>query len=290
MIKPETVTIVIYPSGADADSLTVADAMQQVLDVFALLSKAEAQRVGTEHVVWRLERASTNTPLTVSAFAVSSDPEGSVDHEAHLAKTALGEGWIGILSGQGKAAWIDGDAEVLVKRILDRNLNGIGRTDIRLDDDLPPVIIDHGAAFRAKTFLERQAAEAAAQVEDLTRTEHGSIEGRVVGITTHYKRPAFIVRSRLTGRDVKCVLTEAAAEKVGAQHNWQEAWNGQRVLVPGRLYYNAGGDLIKVDADDVQIFEAKNLSAKEFQDPTFSEGLTPKAHLRRLWGSRDDNK
>ena len=107
MIKPETVTIVVYPSGADADSLTGSDAMQQVLDVFALLSKAEAQRVGADHVVWRLERASTNTPLTVSAFAVSSDPEGSVDHEAHLAEITLGEGWLGILRGEQKAAWIE---------------------------------------------------------------------------------------------------------------------------------------------------------------------------------------
>ncbi len=83
MIKPETVTIVIYPSGADSDALTVSDAMQQVLDMFVLLAKAEVQKTGAQQVVWRLERASTNTPLTISAVAVSTDPTGDVDQEAH---------------------------------------------------------------------------------------------------------------------------------------------------------------------------------------------------------------
>ncbi len=54
MTKTETVTVVVYPSGADVDNLTVSDAMQQVLDTFALLGKAEAQRIGSKQIVWRL--------------------------------------------------------------------------------------------------------------------------------------------------------------------------------------------------------------------------------------------
>lgn len=71
MPKPETVSITIYPSTAESADLTVADAMQQVLDTFELLSKAQLERTGepSSKVVWRLDKASTNSPLTIEASA-----------------------------------------------------------------------------------------------------------------------------------------------------------------------------------------------------------------------------
>lgn len=149
MIKPETVTIIVHPSGADSDSLTVSDAMQQVLDIFSLLSKAEADRIGSENVVWRLESASTNSPFTVSAIAVANDPVSVVDREAQAAKRALGEGWANLLTAREKPSWVDVPAEQIVRRILARSLNGVGRTDIRFDDETADIVIDHPAALRA---------------------------------------------------------------------------------------------------------------------------------------------
>ena len=286
MIKPETVTIIVHPSGADSDNLTVSDAMQQVLDIFALLSKAEAQTTGAAEVVWRLERASTNTPFTVSAIAVARDPLGIVDHEAHAAKVAMAAGWAGILQAREKANWIDAGTELIVRRILNRSLNGVGRTDIRFDDDVPPVVIDHRAALRAENFLERIAAEAAASVEDLTRTEFGACEGDVVGITTHYRKPAFVIRERLSEREVKCVLSDDAAGKVGSEHEWQEAWAGQRVLVSGRLHFNANGDLVKIDADEVTKVTPADVSLRDIQKAA-PDGSSTREYLDRLWGEPD---
>ena len=288
MLKPETVTIVVHPSGVDADALTVSDAMQQVLDIFALLSKAEAQRIGAHQVVWRLESASTNSPFTVSAIAVANDPLGIVDHEAHLAKAALEEAWAGLLSAREKAPWIDRDSEIIVRRILHRSLNGIGRTDIRFNDDTPPVVIDHKAALRADNFLKLVEAEAAALVEDLTRTEYGAIEGVVTGITTHYRKPAFVIRERLFDREIKCVLSDAAAAKVGAEHEWREAWSGQRILVSGRLHFNSNGDLMKIDADEVTAITPSDVSLKDIQvGESDKQAPTARQYLDRLWGEPD---
>jgi hypothetical protein len=288
MLKPETVTIVVHPSGAGADTLTVSDAMQQVLDIFDLLARAEAQRLGAQQVVWRLESASTSSPFTVSAVAVANDPLGVVDHEAHAAKIALEEGWAGILNAREKAAWIDRDAEPIFRRILERSLNGIGRTDIRFGDDTPPVVIDHQAALRADNYLKRIAAEAAALIEDLTRTEFGSIEGDVIGITTHYRRPAFLIRDRLSDREVKCVLSDEAAPKIGAEHEWREAWSGQRVLVAGRLHFNSNGDLLKVDADEVTTITPRDVSLKDIQGGTPDPGApSARKYLDKLWGEPD---
>jgi hypothetical protein len=283
MTKTETVTVVVYPSGADADTLTVADAMQQVLDTFALLGKVEAQRIGSKQIVWRLERASTNSPFTVLATAVSVDPSGSIEKEACLVKAALGEGLFDIVYGRDKASWIDQDAETIIRRILKRNLNGIGRTDVRFDDDMPAVVIDHRAASKGVSFLEAKAAEAAA-VDDLTRTEYGSVEGNVIGVVTYYNKPAFSLRTRLSGREVKCVLRPEIAERIGGGHAWKEAWGGQRVLVKGCLHYGSGGDLLKVDVEDIAEIKSQRLNVADIRENQYVTGFSPADYLDEAWG------
>jgi hypothetical protein len=290
MTKSETITIVVYPSGADADSLTVSDAMQQVLDAFALLAKAEAQKAGSKKIVWRLEHASTNSPLTISAMAVASDPIGTISEEAHLAKMALGSGLSDILYGRDRASWIDQEAETIVRRILKRNLNGVGRTDVRFDDETPSVVIDHRSALNGVSFLEMKAAEDAAAKDDLTRTEYGSVEGNVILVGSYYNKPAFLLRHRLSGRDVWCVLNPQNADAVGGIHSWKEAWGGgQRVLVRGGLHYNSCGDLIKVNAEDVQELkhDAGELGSSELREGSFVRGFSPVKYLERLWGNPD---
>ena len=151
------------------------------------------------------------------------DPVGVIDQEAQFAIATFGEGLYGVLSAKDKATWIDREADDLIRRILKRNLNGVGRTDVRFDDETPPVVIDHRAALRGIGFLETKAAEKAAE-DDLTRTEHGAVEGNVIGVTTHYSKPAFSLRTRLSGREVKCVLRPEIATKIGGTHDWNEAW------------------------------------------------------------------
>jgi hypothetical protein len=281
MSKTETVTIIIYPSGADADALTVSDAMQQVLDAFALLSRAEGP--GSPQIVWRLERASTNSPLTVSALAESTDPLGDVDREARLAKAAVSDGLAGILHGRERAPWIDHAAEEIVGRVLRRTLNGIGRTDIYFGDDTPPIVIDHRSALKGTSFLEKIAAEEAALVEDLTHTEYGTIEGDVLGLTKHYRKPAVVIRARISGREIKCVLSEVAAKKIGEEHAWREAWTDQRVLVRGAIHYNSAGDIVKVDAESVEKIATTDVRAKELQSAS-GPRLASGEYLKRLWG------
>jgi hypothetical protein len=283
MTKAETVTVVVYPSGADADTLTVFDAMQQVLDTFALLSKVEAQKTGSKQIVWRLERASTNSPLTVSAIAVPLDPAGVIDQEVQLAISAFEEGFYGVLSARDKATWIDREADDLIRRILKRNLNGVGRTDVRFGEETSPIVIDHRAALRGVGFLEMKAAEDAAR-DDLTRTEYGAVEGYVIGVTTHYNKPAFSLRTRLSEREVKCVLRPEIAAKIGGSHDWNEAWAEQRVLVRGGLYYNARGDLVKVYAEDIEEIRPESFSIADIRDEQYDPGASPVDFLDDAWG------
>lgn len=287
--EAESVTIVIHPSGTDVDSLTVADAMQQVLDTFALLSKAEVKDPTQDvRVVWQLEHASTNSPFTVKASPLSSNPEVSVTRQATLAVISFKEGVDAILHGKSKPTWMDAAAEDTFKHMLHRNLAGIGRTDFFVAADEPPTIIDHRSARRAENFLELLAAENASRKEDLTRKEYGSVEGYVTVATTYYDKPAFRIRSRLTGRETICVLPKEAAKTIGAAHSWEEVFTKRRVLVSGVCHYNSDGVLTRVDVEDVKEIVSRDVSAKELADPEITSGRSPEEHLRLIWGERND--
>jgi hypothetical protein len=290
MAKPaESVTIVIHPSGADVDSLTVADAMQQVLDTFALLSKAEVKDPSSgATVVWRLERASTNSPLTVEATAISSHPEIPVARQAIQAINTFREGIDDVLHARAKPAWMDGESQDTLKRLLARNLNGIGRTDFIVEDS-PPTIIDHRSARRATNYLNVIAAEEALRFEDLTRKEYGSVEGNVTDATTWHGRPAFRIRARLSGRDVICVYPKGAGEYVGEDHKWSEVFKKQRVLVSGICHYNAQGDLTRIDVERIEEIKARNISISDLRDPDFTDGNSPSQHLRLVWGDEGND-
>ncbi len=285
---PETVTIVVHPSGTDADNLTVADAMQQVLDTFELLSKAEVKddSLGAS-VVWRLERASTNSPFTVEATPVSSNPEISIDRQALNTIHAFQEGINSILHAKGKPQWIDQESEGTLKRILARNLNGIGRTDIFSGYHDAPTSIDHRSARRAQNYLEVLAAEEALKVEDLTRKEYGSIEGHVTDATTWHGRPAFRMRARLSGKELICILSKAEAASIGEEHNWSEVFKRQRVLVSGICHYNPAGIVLRVDVDTITAIKPRDVSLSELRDPNLTAGLSPSDHLRLIWGGEN---
>ena len=286
MTIPGQIKVVIYPSGGAEETLTVDDAMQQVLDYFALLSKAEVREPGrNEKVVWQLKSASTNSPFTVEASSVSSVPEMSVDRQALQAKQALRDGIGMILRGEAKPQWMDRDAEVVFRRIIERNLNGIGRTEMVVDADAQPITLDHRTARRAQSFLDVKAAEEAALIEDLSRKEYGSVEGRAVGLTAHYTKPALVIRERLSGRDVKCVLVNADAETIGAEHQWNEVWGNRRIIVSGICHYEKSGNLSLVDVEEITQIKVRDVPVSDLRDPTFSDGLSPQEHLDRLWGN-----
>ena len=287
MTASESVKIIVHPSGAAADTLTVSDAMQQVLDAFELLTIAEEQPDRKCEVMWKLERASTNSPLTIEAVAIGKDPADDVGQEARQAKVRLADGLSQILQAKSKPVWVNKHAEETIRRLLSRTLDGVGRTDLHLIEEDPPIVIDHPTASRAIGFLDIIAAEAAAKVEDLTRTEFGSVDGNVAGTITHYGKPAILIKARLSGKIVKCVFSPTAAHNVGPIRNWEESWSGQRVLVRGRLEYDKTGNLVFIHAEHLEPIKDKEVRLSDLRDPNQSGQINVEEYLKTIWGETD---
>lgn len=279
----ERVKITITPSVTDSGLLEIQHAMQQVLDFFALLSHVDKSTSANEKpVVWHLLKATANSPLMVEAQAHSRDPAINVDRQAILAEAQLSKGIDAVVTGKPFPAWLDQQAENVLRSFLNRNLNGIGRTDIFMRDELEPIVISHRIAKQAMNHLDAEALKREAEKEDYTHTEYGSIEGELFGVGSYYNKPSFSLRERLSGREVTCITSGESADKIGIEHYLSEVWKRKRILVEGRLMYNEKGEIEKVEAYDISILEPKNIPVEKIYDPQFTGGLSPSEYLEKI--------
>jgi hypothetical protein len=175
---PERITIKVSASGAHPDVLTIQDAMEQVLDYFLMLGTAPG-------VEWRLVSASTNTPFSVIAEAVSLEPSVDVSVVARAQKQALAKNLRDISEGR-----IPSDPDFPIKiarRALARNFNGIGVTEIDLEQ---------GELIKLTPAISQQAVHALDHKPEalfdlpIVREEWGSVEGTLSDVATHHNVPA----------------------------------------------------------------------------------------------------
>jgi hypothetical protein len=275
-MAPERVTITVEsPFGADGP-LTVGDALRQVIELFDLFVAAQGENEDT--VSWRLVSISKNSPLEAVGEPFASVPGVDVDTIARGAKWAVHQALDDITSDAGVPSWMDSNARGTVRSILERNTNGIGRTNIKFDDVSPATILVPRLANVGLSTLRKAEAEITANEPNLSRSQIGSIQGFVADATTFYKQPALRIRDRRTGAEVLCVFTHEAAERAGG-NSWQKVWRGARVRVYGRIDYNRKGLPSTVAADDVIEITPRDLEYEDIVDTNFTGGLTIAEYL-----------
>jgi len=275
-MRTGSIKLVIHPSGSDDESLTVADAMQQVLDYFKLLDKAVSAHGGkSAGIVWQLLSASTNSPFTIEATAVSAIPGKSVE----------AEGLNQIMYEHHPPDWMDAEAQLILHGLLKRSQNGIRQTDFYLQDSNKSVLIETASAQRAIEVLQPELAVHTFRETDFTHSELGSVEGRVVALRSYYNKPAIVLYSLLDKREIPCVLVDSEIrDAICGRRNWSQVYESRRVLVPGICFFDRSGKLIKVEVKgEIIDIDPIPVNLAELHDPEFSEGLSPHDHLKRLW-------
>lgn len=255
--------------------------MQQVLDIISLLDQAGSERDGPR-VIWRLHSASTNSPLRIRAEGTSSDPSMPVEARAFLAKQTLSTTFSTIVRERRRPDWMDTSAFRTMKRIVDRNLNGIGQTEIDPEGGLDPIQLLPPQARAASYAIETALLEAQHIEHDHTHTEYGAAEGTVLAASTYYRHPALFLKERLTGDRVTCVLSDEAARKVGIKESLSVVWQGQRILAHGSIYYGVDGRIVKIDADDIETIMEELVDLNEIRSLNMTDGLSPNEYLDRI--------
>lgn len=279
----KALSITVHPAPLSGEYLTVGDAMRQILDIVEGLEHSETHDGGPRQISWRLTKAHTNSPpFTVVAEPFPVHPSLSIS----LAANRLAEDFVQDVRALLSGVIPDGfstDAAKPVRRALERNLNGIGKTDIQLDG-ADAVYVVPQSAKAAISALDRLAVEEEAAVVDWSRTEYGSVEGQVVGLARWNDKPAIIIIERLSQDKFTAVLSSELAEQVGSTHTWIEAWAEQRVMVSGALHYNAENSLKRADLSDLQPLEWTDVELSELRKIDILQGRSVSDHLNLIRG------
>lgn len=282
----ERLTIKIEPSAGHGGQLSVEDAMRQVLDFIEVVAAA-ANDDARQKFEWMLVSASTNSPFTAEAEAVSINPDWPVvDDYARLAKSRF-NGAVRSAQETGEVPdWMPSSVYTKFQRLFERNLNGIGKTTYSLFADVPPIVIVERHARSALENMHSVANSLRSDPKDLSGEELGSIDCVVLEAMTHYGKPALRVRDRLTDEKVICVFDETAADEVGGSHSWDAIWSGQRVIVSGLVKRNKFGIVTHVEAEDLRDVPTSSVRLSELADASFTGGKSPQSYLDEVWNGQ----
>ena len=278
----KTFSVTVYPDPIAGEYLTVSDALNQVLDMIEALEMSEAVNPDERQIVWRLTKAHTNSPpFTLMAEPFPSKPDLSVVLEANRVSGLLESDVKDLLDGRVGGVVID--AMPALKRVIDRNTSTITRTEIAFSDSEPFSIRPQNAKM-AKAAIERAEIAERESKPDWQRTEFGTVEGEISGLTRWKGKPALDVIERLSEKKFTCVLSEELSEKVGPAHNWSEVWEGRRVSLTGALYYNSDGDLKRADVDDFEDVPWTDVTIHDLKSFDVLGDKTMDQHLEILRG------
>lgn len=281
----ERVTITVESNIGEDGPLTVLDTLDQFKDAFELLAAAISQEPGGEKIRWRLERLSKNSPATVTAVAYSDDPEILAGPLVHRGKQRFSRDMAALRDKGDVSPWLRQKSSV-AKQFLKRNLNGVGKTAIVLEEDAPQTIFVERSARASLRSIER--AEAAIEAEDKSHSEYGTIDAHVVNTATWFGKPALEIKERLSGKNIQCVLSEELAVREGPSHSWSDAWSGKRIRVKGRIYYDKDGKISRISAVDMEDVSSQEVNIKEIREIDLLAGRSPVEHLDELWGYSND--
>jgi hypothetical protein len=272
----ERMTVVVVPQNDDGDGLTVGDAMRQVLDIFDLLTTSNDD--SESPIVWRLIKASTNTPLTVTGEAQSADPNVNADVIGKSQKADFAINYASLRKGIVPLAWQTGERRKKAKSLIDRSRKAIAKTIIVVDPAADKIEITNNDADAMERTLDAQPAPQAVKVKD----QIGSVEGYLIEVGTHYKQPAIKVNDRKTGIDVWCVIPDEFRSLIAGEANFDDVWSGRRVVVHGRITYESPGVISRVFANDVQRIEPKPIDLDAIKDKSFTGGLSVAEYIEKL--------
>jgi ribosomal protein L19 len=207
-------------------------------------------------------------------------PEALAAH-AYQATRELDEGFAAL--GQGKiiSAWSEGNKSETLKRILKRNLNGIGRTDIRIEEKKDSEIITPAKAEIGLRALEATIGLVEPE-NDRSRVEIGSIEGTYLQIGHYYAHPAIKIRERKSGTEIWCRISEENLERFSERIKAVDVWRHKRVRARGRIYFDSNGRVLRVEAADVQVIAIPHVTVDEVRDREFTGGLSVSEYLERF--------
>lgn len=257
--------------------------MQQILDFLRVADDAKAHLGWSGFdFEWRLERASTNSPFSLTAVAepvvAEADPATIIGHVTEVERiTAIA--FRDVARGISPPSWLTPDGAASLAQLHRRTISGLTKTRFDFSGDIGEIEVANDQASVALTVLERVSLAAPDQFP--LRIAHGEIAGRMVSVGRWRNLPAFQITSAQYGL-IWCVVSEQLMEQFGGDQTLYDVWKGKRVSVPGRVFYGQNGKPTRVEASAIRGKETPEINIEELLDADFTSGLSPIDYLEAL--------
>ncbi|MBV8895031.1 MAG: hypothetical protein JO051_00860 [Acidobacteriaceae bacterium] len=273
-------TITVQAPAERPDILDIRDAMQQVLDFFDLLTSEEDRNT----LAWNMTLASTNSPFTAQAEAVSVRPGIDVRAVATARIGEVSEYMTALARGRAPRRAMDSKRRNAARRLWRRNTNGIGRTTVQFDlPKVEPITVTPSLAATAlEAFAKQESLEFSYLPEKRERTEFGSVEGALIDVGTDYKFPAVRIVERKSGREIVCRVEQAVVDAIASQADFRDVWERRRVRVRGRIVFDTGGQISRVYANTITPLSPRTMTLRDIEDQEFTEEVPTADYLERL--------
>lgn len=279
-VMSKTIKLSIKARG-ETDSPTVDDFLDQVRDYFEILEGVEQAIAenGAKAIEWRIVRATTSSPIALEAQAYPVMFATNIDQRVELVTRQTAIGMQQLRTERERPPYFTDKVLARAEKFFERVTNGLETTIVDFGDDLPKLeltpAVARQAAANTRSLLEPP---------DKPYNELGSVEGAARSIDSDGRgRLILWIHSRLTGEEVKCLVSGEAADELG-EHQIREVWRGRRVQVYGTLRFRGLGKLQQVEAIKIRFLRDRSdlPGVDDIYDPNFTGGMRSEDYLARL--------
>lgn len=281
-----SVRLSISGKGDETDAPTVEDLLEQVRDYLDVLRGVESAIApdGKNAIEWRIVGASRNSPLALDIAAFPVKHAMNVDRRALATVRGVADGLKALAMRAERPSYFTDRVVAKAERLFERVTNGLAST-----------VIDHGPDLPSIALTPPAARVAAAHVKSILKPplarpyrEIGSVEGRFHGFGLDgLGRELLQIRHRLSGDEIKCVLSGEAKSEV-ASRRIGEVWSNKRLRVHGMVHFKSVGVISHVEATQVVFLRDRDQlpSLEEIEDESFTGGLSSEAYLAKVRDGR----
>jgi hypothetical protein len=267
--------------GAETDAPTVEDMLDQIRDYVDILRGVEEAVAGnpTSALDWRMIDAHHNSPLEFDIQAFPRQFATNIDQRVDIVTTETARGFAILQSRPERPPHFTNNVMGKARRIFVRVTNGLGLSEVDFGPELPKVKITpnigRSAARNVDLVLDRP---------DKPHQEVGSIEGYLQAVARGaYSRRVVYVIERITGEEVRCLITDAAVAELETREI-RDIWRYPRVEVQGRIHFAGLGKIDHIEAERVRFLRYRSdlPQIDDVIDPDFTGGLRTEEYLERL--------
>jgi hypothetical protein len=274
------VKVTVQASAEHPDVLDIRDAMQQVLDFFDMLSGDDDR----DTLAWNITYAATNSPFTAEAEAVSVNSDVDITPIANARISETSKYLSDLRTGIRPSKPLTKRRRLAARKVFTRNIQAVGKTTVQFSlPTAPEIILTPTTAQAALTASQiQELPEVKYLADDRERQEYGSVEGRIVDVSSDYNHPAIRIEERKSGREINCRVGQEVIDAIAKATSLKDVWEHRRVKVRGLIAFDSSGQITRVYAKSVTPIMPRSMTLKDIEDRDFTEGLNTEDYLEKL--------